>query len=154
MPAPVAVLAGLLLAAGLTACQAPSPPRFDTNAPGWRIRQGQAVWRPAARADDIAGELVVAQHPDGRAFVEFAKPPVTLASAAQQPRTWQFALPLQRRAGHGRNPPPPTVLWFQLLNFLRGAPPADDWQGENFADGRWRLGNRRTGERLEGWLAP
>ncbi len=138
----------------LAGCQTPAPLHFDTNEPGWQVRQGQAVWRLQAQATELAGELVVARHPDGRAFVQFAKPPVTLASATQSRETWQFALPLQRRSGRGHNPPPPTVVWFQLVRLLRGESTGPDWRGERFADGRWRLENIRTGETLEGFLGP
>lgn len=136
----------------LAGCLAPAPLHFDTTEPGWQVRQGQAVWRPQAQAVELAGDLVVAWHPDGRAFVQFAKPPVTLASAAQDQKTWQFTVPLQRRSGRGPNPPPPTVVWFQLVRLLRGEPASADWRGERFGHGHWRLENPRTGETLEGYL--
>ena len=83
---------GLLLLLGLaglgSACRTGPPlPKADFSAPGWQVRQGQAVWRRAGAAD-LSGELLVATHADGSAVVQFAKPPVTLVTAQSTADSW------------------------------------------------------------------
>ena len=58
--------------AGCATAPLPVPDMSDTSA-GWKILQGQAVWKPKA-GDGIAGELLVATNGVGNFVVEFAKP--------------------------------------------------------------------------------
>src|SRR5213593_2130154 len=64
---------------GCGACRT-APPLAPANLsePGWRIREGQAVWRPKIEAPEIAGELLVATHPNGQTFLQFTKTPLPL----------------------------------------------------------------------------
>jgi hypothetical protein len=60
----VAAAAGALaLASG---CAAPPLAPIDLAEPGWTVRVSAAVWHPPGNAPELAGELLVASHPDGR----------------------------------------------------------------------------------------
>src|SRR6266545_4153823 len=90
---PRPLLAAGLLAAALTGCQtAPPAPPVNLSEPGWVIRQGQAVWRPKPRETDVAGDLLVAMHRDGRSVVQFTKPPLSLAVAQRDTNSWRVQL--------------------------------------------------------------
>src|SRR5438552_18881541 len=97
---PLLALTALLLGVG---CQTIPPlPPVDLSAPGWTVRQGQALWRPKKNAPEIAGELLVAQR-DGQAFVQFTKTPFPFVIAQASTNGWQLELPTQnkRYGGHG-----------------------------------------------------
>lgn len=144
-----AALAGLAL---LTACRTPPAPVAAVDPAG--VRTGQAVWRPAAGAGEVAGELLVVTQADGARLVEFAKPPHSLAQARLGAAGWEFTAP-GRRVLRGRGTPPGPPVWPALLLWLRNGEPPTGWQAEGpAADGSWRLENPATGERLEGFLSP
>lgn len=144
-----AVLAGLAL---LTGCR--STPVPVTAVHPASVRTGQAVWRPAAGAGEVAGELLVVTQADGVRLVEFAKPPHSLAQARLGASGWEFTAP-DRRVLRGRGAPPGQPVWPAVLLWLRDGQPPAGWQAEGpAADGSWRLENPATGERLEGFLSP
>src|SRR5262245_41804452 len=75
----LAVPAALLIC--LTACRTIGVlPPVDLSEAGWTVRQGQALWQPRTGAPEIAGEILLATHPDGRQFVQFTKNPFPLVS--------------------------------------------------------------------------
>ncbi len=147
----------LLLLLGLSVlisgCRTGQPlPRVDFSAPGWQVRQGQAVWRRAGAAD-LSGELLVATHADGSAIVQFTKPPVTLVTAQSKAEKWTaWFLPTSEFSGRGV--PPARMIWLHLPRFLGGAAPSSNWLWERPDRQSWRLENRGTGESLEGYLIP
>lgn len=143
----------LALAAG---CAAPRTGlRVDLSAPGWSVREGQAVWRPAKGKPDLAGELLVASHPSGRAFVQFAKPPFQLVTACRTRDRWQITFGANDRTFSGRGAPRPRFLWLHLSACLDSdQPPPVGWRFEAAAMGRWQFENGATGEKLEGYLIP
>lgn len=148
---------GLLLLLGLavltSACRTGQPlPKADFSAPGWQVRQGQAVWRRAGAAE-LSGELLVATHTDGSAVVQFAKPPVTLVTAQSTKEKWAVRF-LPNNSFSGPGAPPTRVIWLNLPRFLGGAAPSSNWLWESPDRESWRLENRRTGESLEGYLTP
>src|SRR2546421_166697 len=66
----------LLILLFLAGCALLPPlPQANLRDPGWTVREGQAVWKSKRGASDIAGEILVATQPDGRAFVQFTKTP-------------------------------------------------------------------------------
>lgn len=139
----------------LTACQSlPELPKVDLSQPGWTLRQGQAVWHPRRHAPEIAGDLIVASHPDGQAFVQFSKSPLTLVSAEKTAYEWQVEFPLQDKRYAGRGKPPSRLSWLVLPEALSGAIPPQPWEWRVEKGGNWRLSNPKTGESLEGYLAP
>jgi hypothetical protein len=146
----------LALIAGFgTACRSLPPlPPADLSAPGWQVRQGQAVWRPTRGRPELVGELLLATNTNGDFFVRFAKTPFPLATARVAAGRWQieFGADGYRRRGHGR--PPDRFAWFQLPAALNGVRPGRPWQFLRLSTHSWRLENRRTGERLEGVFFP
>jgi hypothetical protein len=145
-------LAPLLGVIALGAACRTLPPAFDFNEPGWTVRHGQAVWQPAGAGGAIAGELLVATHPDGRAFAQFSKPPLAVVTARAGQGRWQV-----RDAGgtnSGRGAPPAHVVWFQLARLSRGGPVAAPWSAERRGEAAWRLHDATRAESLEGFLAP
>ncbi len=133
----------------LTACRSPRPfPPINTSLPGWKLQQGQAVWRPSKTAPEIAGEIVVATHPDGRGLVQFEKVPLPLLVARTEPDQWQIQYVLQQRIRTGRGQPPVRHLWLHAVAALRGFALPPPLRAEVSPDGCWHLANPRTGERL------
>ncbi|MHC1768722.1 MAG: hypothetical protein AB9869_31315 [Verrucomicrobiia bacterium] len=137
-------------------CATPRPDlRADLSAPGWRVREGQAVWRPAKAKPDLAGELLVASHPSGQSFVQFAKPPFQLVTAHQTGERWQITFGANNRTFSGRGKPPPRFIWLHLAARLdSGQRPPSGWRFQSEAAGQWRFENHATGETLEGYLKP
>jgi hypothetical protein len=144
----------LMTAAALVAgCARVQPiPRFDLHQPGWQVRQGQAIWRPSARAPELATELLIAWRPDESAFVQLTKTPFPIIMARRTSSQWEAEFEQRRFAGAGT--PPARVVWLHLPSFIfEGTPLPKPWEG-SFEDGNLRVKNRATGEFLEGWLDP
>jgi len=70
---------------------APPLPAADFSAPGWRVMQGQAVWKPARDRAELAGDLLLATNSDGDVYVQLTKTPFPLASAEVAGDRWQIA---------------------------------------------------------------
>ena len=70
-------LLGLTLAAlawlGGGCMTSPDKTLFSTTGSGWTVRQGQAIWKPGLKHPELAGEIVLAQNPDGRSSLQFTK---------------------------------------------------------------------------------
>ena len=145
----------LMLVVGLTACRTTNPlPPVNLAETGWTIRQGQAVWKPDRRAPEMVGDILVATHGDGRAFVQFTKTPLPFAVAQQSREAWSLEFPLmsQRFAYRGR--PPERIIWFQLARHSTGSPIGKSWLWREVENENWHLENRSTGETLEGAFNP
>jgi len=68
----------LILGAG---CRTANPlPPADFSAPGWRVQQGQAVWKPSASRPELAGDLLLATNVNGNMFIQFSKMPFPVAN--------------------------------------------------------------------------
>jgi hypothetical protein len=143
-----------LCALGLLFCvscrTANSLPPADFSSPGWRLRQGQAVWKPSASRPELAGELLLAVNTNGSYVIQFSKTPFTLASAESMDGRWQIDFGSGRHSWHGRGQPPRRFAWFQLSRILAGTPASAPWKFTGRADDSWRLENAGTGEFLEG----
>lgn len=156
-------LAPLLLGAFLfctAGCRTLAPwPAVDLSEPGWTVRHGQALWRPAAAAEELAGELTVATHPDGRSFIQFTKIPLPVVVAHVWPDRWQIQFFAEDRTIRHRGPPPLELAWLQLPRFLSGAAGEDEalhvaYEFQGSATNDWSLLHRETGERIAGFLNP
>ena len=148
-------LLGVLLACG--GCfTAPKAPLFTADGPGWRVQEGQALWRPKRDFPELAGELVVARDDDGRCMIQFAKTPLALVLAQTTRTKWRIEFPPRRMRFGGTQPPPSQLAftWLYLPAALSGQPLPDRFHFEHKADGGWRLENTRSGESLEGFLSP
>ncbi len=143
-------LAALVFCAG---CQTPKS-LFTASGPGWQVQQGQALWRPARTAPEIAGDLLVAGNGDGLCFIQFSKTPMTLVSVQTTRTNWLIEFPPRRLAFTGRKKPLDHFAWLYLPAALCGQPLPAELDFQRKADGGWRLANTRSGETLEGFLAP
>jgi hypothetical protein len=130
------------------------PPLFTASGPGWRVREGQAIWRPQAGQPELGGELVLACHQDGAWVLEFAKTPLVLVLAQSTGTNWFLRFPPGQASFAGRSPPPSRFVWLHLPAALAGDSLPPDCAFQRKPDGNWRLENRRTGEALEGFLSP
>ena len=142
-----ALLLGLTLVAGCKT--APPLPPADLSSPGWRVQNGQAIWKPGSRHPELVGDLIMATNVDGRAFVQFTKDPFPLATAQTTSERWQINFSGGHRSWRGRGQPPRFFLWFQLPPALRGEELKSPWKFSHTGDS-WRLENPRRGEWLEG----
>jgi hypothetical protein len=148
------ILAFLLLAI-FTGCRtAPPLPPADFSAPGWRVQQGQAVWKPSSDRSELAGDLLLATNADGNFFIQFSKMPFPLVTAQISGDQWQIEFGADKDTWHGSGAPPERFAWFQLPRALLGANPGDNWKFSSVENNSWQLENPRTGEILEGEFSP
>ena len=149
-------MAGLLLLLQFCAsCRSVAPfPTVDLSEPGWRVQQGQAVWKLAKNKPELAGEITFARHADGRCLVEFSKTPFPLVRGKMSATRWQIEFPAQKLHFSGGGQPPARLAWLHLMQALTGKPAAPPWRFESRPDGSWRLENPRRGESVEGYLEP
>ncbi|HEU0011162.1 MAG TPA: hypothetical protein VFT34_15195 [Verrucomicrobiae bacterium] len=144
-----------LAALAICCCRSlPLQPPIDFSGPGWNLREGQAVWRPRADADGIAGDLLVATHPDGRSVVQFTKTPLPFIVAQRTPHGWQAQIIPRNKTYSGRGAPPARLLWLHLPEALAGRKPGGEFSFSKRSDGGWLFERRATGESLEGFLEP
>jgi hypothetical protein len=152
---PKLLLLGLFASAcvWLLGCQTAHLPPANLSDPGWNTHHGQAIWRAKKDAPEIAGDLLVATNPDGRATVLFTKTPLPFVVAQSTTNAWQIEfVPVHKKYwAHGT--PPARIIWFQLPKCLAGKSPATPWTWHTSGDG-WQLVNQKTGESLEGYLNP
>ncbi len=147
-------VAWLVCACLLTGCRTVPPlPPADLQA-GWSLRHGQAVWTRSRTEQGVAGEILLATRADRDCFVQFAKPPFTLATARAEAGLWLVESAAARRRSKGRGVAPPRVVWFALAEEVRGRPAGCGWHFEARGGAGWRLTNVATGEGLEGFLGP
>jgi hypothetical protein len=124
-------------------------PDMSNAASGWKILQGQAVWKPKP-GDGIAGELLIATNRVGDFVVEFAKPPITIARAQRSGESWSVDFPAQKKSYAGRGAGPARVIWLHLPAALAGS---DAKWTATTNDNGFQMSNNR-GETLEGFLTP
>jgi hypothetical protein len=136
-------------------CRTANPlPSADFSAPGWRVQQGQAVWKPSSNRPELAGDLLLATNVNGNFFVQFSKIPFPLATAQVSGDQWQIEFGADKFSWHGRGTPPNRFAWFQLARALRDANLGGNWKFTRVEINSWRLENSHTGEILEGEFFP
>ena len=133
-----------------TGCRTGLPPT-DLKAPGWTLRQGQAVWSRERGAGEIAGDLLVATRADGSAFVQFTKTPFPFVVARSSAGRWEVEFPTQDKRYSGRGTPPRKLIWLYLPRMLSGAAAPSGWTWHLSAN-EWHLQNLKSGETLEGYF--
>lgn len=145
----------LLLAILVAGCRTTPPlPPADFSAPGWRVQQGQAVWKPSSNRPELAGDLLLATNANGNFFIQFSKMPFPLATAQISGGCWQIEFGADKFSWHGRGTPPGRFAWFQLPPALLDANLNGNWKFNRVETDSWRLENPRTGETLEGEFFP
>jgi len=148
----LSLLAGGLFSAGCRT--AANEPLFTAAGLGWRVRQGQALWRPGRNYPELGGELVVATHPDGRCAVQFVKTPIPMVLAQTSSTHWLIQFPPRHIGFAGKNNPPPRFLWLHLRAALAGESLPGILHFSPKPDGGWKLENVKSGETVEGYLEP
>jgi hypothetical protein len=145
----------MLVLLSLPACQTRGTiTSINLAEPGWRVRQGQAVWRMPGKRPELAGEMILAVNSDGRSFLEFSKMPFPLVRANSTDSRWEIEFPPQKLFFAGGGSPPKQLAWLQVCRGLAGKPVRTPWRLERRADGSWRLDNTRSHEVVEGYLLP
>jgi hypothetical protein len=140
---------GVVLAALLCGCQTgPKLKPVDLAEPGWKLHRGQALWQSKREAPEIAGEVVLAVHTDGRAFIQFLKNPLPLVSAEVGPNGWHIDFIPQKRSFSGRGIPPRQLIWLHLLRGLQEIVPPEDFTMWRTFEGGTRIEDKRTGETI------
>jgi hypothetical protein len=142
----------LILCAGCRTAQ-PLPPA-DFSAPGWRVQQGQAVWKPSSSRPELAGDLLLATNVNGNFFIQFSKMPFPLATAQVSSDQWQIEFGADKYSWNGYGTPPNRFGWFQLPHALLDLDLGGDWKFAQVETNSWRLQNPHTGETLEGAFFP
>jgi len=128
-------------------------PPINLSQPGWKVHEGQAIWRSQQGAPEIAGEVLLAIHTDGRSLVQFIKTPLPILSAQTAPQSWQIEFIPEKRTFAGKGKPPARFPWLHLASALEGTPPPAPLHFQPGPDGGgWRLENRKTGETLTGFV--
>jgi hypothetical protein len=134
-------------------CRTATPlPPADFAAAGWKLRQGQAVWKPPGDRPELAGDLLLAVNTNGNYVIQFSKTPFSIASAQVADGRWQIEL--GQHTWRGQGAPPRRFAWFQVAPVLAGASAVAPWRFTHRAGQLWRLDNAGTGEFLEGQFFP
>lgn len=141
----------LALAFAGPACVTRPMPPWDIAAPGWQRHGFAAVWRPDSQSPEIAGELLLAEHPDGSRWVQFSKQGLPVVVARSGAAGWEIGSPLRKRTFRGTGRPPGRIVWFRIRRDGPGSGTDGGWTATTGPDGRggWILERARTGERLE-----
>ena len=151
---PILILSALLLICCM-GCRTANPlPPADFSTPGWRVQQGQAVWKSSSNRPEIAGDLLLATNVNGNFFLQFSKMPFPLATAQVSGDQWQIEFGADKYSWHGHGAPPNRFGWFQLPRALLDPDLAGGWKFTHIETNSWRLQNSRTGETLEGEFFP
>ena len=137
-----------------TGCQTSKKSLFTVFGPGWRVQEGQALWRPRDGLPELGGDLVMASHADGLCAIEFVKTPLALVVAQTTRTNWLVRFPPRDMGFAGRGKPSVRFAWLHLHAALSGEPLPPQFRFERKPERAWRLENMRTGETLEGFLAP
>ena len=148
---PSVFLASLMFLCG---CQTSTQSLFNAAGPGWRVQQGQALWRPQRGLPEFGGDLVLASDDAGRCLIQFDKTPMAILFAQTTSTNWLIRFPQRQMSFTGRGPGPTRFGWLYLPAALAGKPLPKPLHFEIKADGGWRLENTDTGETLEGFLSP
>lgn len=144
------VALGLALCLPLCGC-ASSPKQsapVDLSAPGWQMRQGQAVWRPGSDKPEIVGDVVLSTHSSGAAQVQFSKT-LPIATGRLSAEGWSIDFPPQNKSYSGRGNPPKRLVWLQMLRALEGVKAPERWKVIHPSKDFIALEDPESGERLE-----
>ena len=135
-------------------CQMANKSLFTVSGPGWHIREGQALWKPGHKFPELGGDLVLASHEDGRCLIQFDKTPLSLVSVQTTHTNWLIQFPQRQLRFSGHRDPSTRFIWLYLQVALSGKKLPATLSFKRKPDGGWRLENSRSGETLEGFLAP
>ncbi len=143
-------LAVLFLSAGCRTI-APMAPA-NLSEPGWKLQQGQAIWRTKEDAPEIAGELLFATNPDGRTVLQFSKNPIPFVNVQTSNELWQIEFVPRRRRFSGKGSPTPRLIWVHLSRALANEQTIRALQFRRNSTNEFTLKNGSTGEVISGFL--
>ncbi|HZF01790.1 MAG TPA: hypothetical protein VE344_07840 [Methylomirabilota bacterium] len=144
-----------LIAVLVTGCKTATPlPPMDLSASGWRVQQGQAIWKPPQNRPELAGDLILATNANGNYFIQFSKTPFSIVTAEVEDEQWEIRFGEDKYAWRGGGIPPDHFLWFQLPRAFLGEDLNDGWKFERGFGNLWRLENPETGETFSGEFFP
>ena len=144
----------LLVLVLVTGCRTvPRLAPVNLQEPGWIVRTGQAVWKRGRRKPEVAGEILLATRPDGRAFIQLSKSPFPLIIAQSTAQNWQAEIPMENKRYAGRGQPPERLLLLYLPRALAGQPLPKGWSWQKLENDGWRLQNPSRGESLAIYFA-
>lgn len=146
----LASLALVTIAVFTGGCVAPRLAPADLSEPGWQVQEVPAVWCPKRGAPELAGELLLASHPDGRRLVQFSKQSLPLVTAQVDGRSWCISSSVRSGRWGGSLPSTDRVPWFQFTELPPAAVKSARWQLTFPADGTWRVTRPGKGEFVEG----
>jgi hypothetical protein len=121
---------------------------------GWKLQEGQAIWKRNKEAPEIAGDVLVATRGDRCTFVQFTKTPFPMIIAQTTTNRWQIEIPMQNKRYSGPGSPPKRLIWAYLPRLLAGEAPPKGWSWNRLPDNGWRLENAQSGEMLQGYVSP
>jgi hypothetical protein len=125
-------------------------PSYNLSEPGWKVWNGQAVWKPRPTIPELAGDVMVAVNTNGSALIQFSKT-IPFATARLNGRHWQIEFPAGNRLYSGKYPLPNHFAWFQLPALAEGVPPSKHWIEKGNLD-QWEIVNHSGSETLRGYL--
>ncbi len=128
--------------------------RLKPAEPDWSIQQGQAVWRPSRNRPELSGDLLLATGRDGSSVFDFSKTPLPIAKGQTTSTNWLIEFPAGHFVFSGNGLPPQRFAWLYLDAALTGEQLPSNFRFARNADGSWRLENLKSGEFIEGFLAP
>jgi len=131
----------------------PDLPAVNLSEPGWKMHQGQAVWRSQRDAPEIAGEILFATHAGDRALLQLTKNPLPFVNAQVNGARWEVEFVPQRRKFNGQGTPTPRLLWVHLARALNGTKPPEPLQFAQTEPHGFTLENPKTGESITGFLS-
>ena len=130
---------------------APLPP-VNLSAPGWKLQQGQAIWRTERDAPEVAGEIIFATSAEGNSLLQLTKNPLPFVTVQTSGESWQIDFVPKRRRLSGKGTPNARLLWIHLARALSGTRPPAPLTFEQTERHGFRLENPKTGEVITGFL--
>ncbi len=148
------VLCVVLLAVSGVSCRSLPPlPAVNLTEPGWKLHQGQALWRSKKDAPEIAGEILFAQGEDGQTLLQMTKTPLPFVTVQTSGAGWQIEFVPQQRRFSGQGTPTARLLWVHLARALNGTKPPPALRFEQTEAHGFTLENLATGEMISGFLS-
>jgi hypothetical protein len=150
-------VAAILLAGSgifLAGCATGKIPRLSAGGSGWKVQQGQAIWKAGRGRPELGGDLILATTAADVSIINFSKTPLPIINGQRTGTNWLVEFPAKKWTFGGGGEPPKRFGWLYLPDALAGRPIPERFHFEQKPDGTWRLENTRSGEVIAGYLLP
>ncbi|HEY3913784.1 MAG TPA: hypothetical protein VGN61_04785 [Verrucomicrobiae bacterium] len=127
-------------------------PTYNLSDLGWKVWNGQAVWKPRKTIPELTGDVTVAVNTNGNAIVQFSKT-IPFATARLDGHRWEIDFPAGNRVYARHYPLPSHFAWFQLPALVESNSPSRSWVEKGNLD-QWEITSRHDSETLRGYLSP